>query len=139
MSTLKVLGVGRHTLCPLGATVLRVKSVLVHRAQLSLADVCLPRVDSESYMKAMRARTNVVVFLVLLLLTSLVLAPGGAGWREQHAVLRHTHQPCLVLRVPIALLRGQDRSPLRCLGQRRASSSNHVRIVHHSEAPAPSN
>ena len=90
----KMLGEERLTLCPHGATVLRVKGFLVHGGhgpQLSFADV-----DSEWYMKAMRAPTNVVVFLALLL-TSLVIAQvdhalvGPRGY-ERHAVLGHTHQ-----------------------------------------------
>ena len=65
----------------------------------------------------MRAQTNVVVFHDLLL-TSLVLAPvdhatvGPWGY-EQHAVVGHTHQPCLVLEVPVALLRGQEAVAVR--------------------------
>ena len=139
MSTLKVVGVKRLAICPHGAADLRVKIFLVHRGHgppLSFTDVCRPGVDSEWYMKAMRARSNVGFFLELFL-TSLVLAPidhaiVGPRRYEQHTVPEHTHQPCLVLEVPIALLRGQMRS----LGPRRASSSNHGRIMHHSEAPA---
>ena len=91
MSILKVLGVERLTLCPKGAAVLRVKGFLVHRGcgpQLGLADVCFPRADREWHMKAVRARTNVVVVLVLLRLTSLGLAQvdhaivGPLGVRE---------------------------------------------------------
>ena len=139
MSTLKVVGVKRLALCPHGTADLRVKSVLVHRGhglQMSFTDVCRPGVDTEWYMKAMRAWSNVGLFLELFR-TSLVLAPIDHAivgpWRyEHHTIPGHTHQPCLVLEVPIALLRGQVRS----LGPRRASSSNHGRIMHHSEAPA---
>ena len=105
-------------LCPHGAAVLRVKGVLVHRGHGSVADVCFPRVNSEWYMKAMRARTNVVVFLGILLLTSIVLAlvyhaTVGPWGYERHAVLGHTLHTCLVLEVPIALIRRQTRVVVR--------------------------